>query len=104
MQWRHPVSGAPAFQVTLPSTEGCVAMLAMFQRTHASNPAMSFWSCTGTSVSPSLKARSILRNKTYAYLLDVEAITNEECVAFVEAAMANEGKENIEVVSPCKDK
>jgi hypothetical protein len=104
LQFKHPVAGVPAFQVALPSPEGCTGMLASMRQQQSNNALVQFWSCAANSASSSLPTRATFRNKTYAFLFDVEAISMEECKSAVEGLLNSEGKNNLEVVSSCTAK
>ncbi len=101
LQFRHPVTGVPAFQVALPNSDGCVGMLATMRTKQGANDLLAYWSCVDTSASSSLPARATVRNKTYAFVFDIEAISLQECSSFVEAMLNSEGKDNLELVRTC---
>jgi hypothetical protein len=104
LQAKHPVSGVPALQIALPNQEGCASMLAVMRQQDPNNYLISLWSCSANSASASLPTRATVRNKTYAFLLDVEAISMQECKESVDGMMNSKGKDNLEVVSACATK
>ena len=101
LQFKHPVSGVVGVQMTFPTSEGCAGMIQYVRWKPESKEMLPFIACVGTTISPPLPARATVRNKTYAFLLDIEAITLAECKAFVDGMMNSEGKENLEVAAAC---
>lgn len=101
LQVEHPVSSVVAFQMAFPSQEGCAGMLATLRHKPESKELLPFFACVDTSASSALPARATLRNRTYAFVFDVEAVSVGECKSFVEGMLKSDGKENLEVVAPC---
>ena len=101
LQVKHPVSSVVAFQMAFPSPESCVGMLAALRYKSESKEMLPFFACVGTTASSTLPARATLRNKTYAFVVDVETVSVNECKSFVEGMLKSDGKENLEVVAPC---
>ena len=102
MQIKHPVSGVVGLQMTFPSPEGCAGMLSTVRWKSEFKEMLPFFACVSMTASSSLPARATVRNKTYAFLIDIEAVSLSECKAFVDGMMNSEGKENLEVAAPCE--
>lgn len=101
MQFKHPASSVVAFQMSFPTPEGCAGMMATLRYKPESKEMLPFVACVSTSASSSLPARATVRNKTYVFLADVEALSVGACKEFVDGMMNSDGKENLELVAPC---
>ena len=101
MQFKHPESGTVAMQMTLPTPDGCSGLLALYRSNKEIKEFAKFISCNSTSVSSSLPARATVRNKLYAFLVEVEALTAGECNSATQSMMEGDGGENLEIVAAC---
>jgi hypothetical protein len=101
-QWVHPISGAVAFQMAMPNAQGCSFLL----KTAIANPKAAAFSntlrCSLVSASKQLDAIGTIRNKTYNFVVDVEAISVDECQVFIDSVIRS--APIIEQVAPCKAK
>lgn len=98
LQFKHPVSGVVGLQITFPTPEGCAGMLSTVRSNKEMLP---YIACASAPTSPVLPARATVRNKTYVFLVDIEAVSLSECKSFVDSIMNSEGKENLELAAPC---
>ena len=112
-QIRHPVNEVVGIQLTFLNEKACQDMkaIAAYERKkenseESKNLEKSFSrlvSCSNASASQSLPYRATIRNKVYGFLLDIETISLQECITFLDQ-MITEGKEALEIVSACKAK
>lgn len=99
MQMTHPATGTVAFQMTFPNADSCA--LAMQGSTDSLLRRLT--ACRADSVAATLPFRAVARNDIYNFLLELDAITKEECEAFLESALRAPGTKAT-VVSPCARK
>jgi hypothetical protein len=100
LQAKHPASGVVFAQVVYPNPESCSAELVAMRMTPETRDAAALLACSATSASHLLPSRATLRDRTYAYLFDFEAVNVSECTKAVDRILATE-KGRIEIVAPC---
>ena len=104
LQFKHPVAGVVALQMTFQTPPGCAGMLATLRYNPSLKEMLPYFACVDTSVSTALPSHAVVRNKIYSFLVDIEVINLSECKTLVDSMMNSEGKENLEVVAPCKNR
>lgn len=100
MQMKHPATDAVVVQMTVPNPDACAFMLKSVPKNDVMSRLMS---CRGESASATLPIRATVRNIPYGFLVDVDAVSIEECSATVDA-MVKSGAPNLEIVAPCARK
>jgi len=99
------VNEVVASQLTFPNEKGCQFMIVSAKKENNAESIflLKLMSCSNTSASQNLPYRATIRNKVYGFLIDVEVITLKECEAFIGSFMES-SKEDLEIVSACKEK
>lgn len=97
---KHPTTDAGFIQMNYPNARTCSAYLAIIQA-DKNNPLASLSSCNESSYGSNLPYRATLRYKAYNFVVDLEAISLDECTAVVDSAVATGAAE---VVVECKPK
>lgn len=98
LQMKHPASDSVIIQMTVPNPDTCALML---KAVPPNDVLLRLMSCRSDSAAAMLPMRATLRNIPYNFLVDVDAVSPEECRATVDAMMKSDGAPNLQVVAPC---
>jgi hypothetical protein len=104
LQVTHPVTDAVVLQLTLPNERGCEGMLTISKYENRDKDLMDLMACSSVSASRHLPFRATARNTAYDFLIDLEAVTLNECLSFIAGAKNGSNGKDYELVSDCKRK